>query len=178
MKVINEIRIILIIAIILIGFYYYKKNKRKKCSIENKEENENVQIENNCKYKYEPKYLMTINEKAQYKKIKEWANKNNLIVFSKIRLLDLITPRKNEKNYKGALWKIQAKHIDFVVCDQDIKVKCIIEISDNSHNRKDRTDRDNFVSEILQNCGYKILTTYNVTEEELNNICSKNKSTP
>lgn len=120
---------------------------------------------------YEPKYLMTTNEKAQYRKLLQWATKHNLIVFSKVRLLDLITPRKNQDNYKGALWKIQAKHIDYVICDQDIRVKCIVEINDNSHNRQDRADRDNFVSEVLQACGYKVLMTYNVSDEQLNNIC-------
>lgn len=120
---------------------------------------------------YQPQYLMTINEKSQYRKLRQWANQHNLIVFCKVRLLDLITPRKNQENYKGALWKIQAKHVDFVICDQDIRVKCIVEISDGSHSRQDRADRDNFVSEVLQACGYKVLMTYNVTDDQLNIIC-------
>ena len=120
---------------------------------------------------YEPKYLMTTNEKAQYRKLLQWASKHNLIVFSKVRLLDLITPRKNQENYKGALWKIQAKHVDFVICDQDIRIKVIVEINDGSHNRQDRTQRDSFVTDVLQACGYKVLMIYNITEEQLNSVC-------
>ena len=114
---------------------------------------------------------MTTNEKAQYRKLLQWASKHNLIVFSKVRLLDFITPRKNQENYKGALWKIQAKHVDFVICDQDIRIKVIVEINDGSHNRQDRTQRDSFVTDVLQACGYKVLMTYNITEEQLNSVC-------
>lgn len=133
--------------------------------------NKDVKNKENYNITYEPKYLMSLNEKSQYRKLRQWANQHSLIIFCKVRLLDLITPRKNQENYKGALWKIQAKHVDFVICDQDIRVKCIVEISDGSHSRQDRADRDNFVTEVLQACGYKVLMTYNVTDEQLNNIC-------
>lgn len=123
------------------------------------------------KYEYQAQYLMTINEKNQFRKIQSWANKHNLIVFTKVRLLDLVAPKKSQNNYKGALWKIQAKHIDFIICDQNINVKCVIEINDSSHNRQDRKERDNFVTEILESCGYKLLMTYNITDEQLDNVC-------
>lgn len=144
----------------------YKRRYKKEYHFE-----ETTDTNSNYLNSYQPQYLMTINEKLQYKKLKQWANQHNLIVFCKVRMLDLVTPRKNQDNYKGALWKIQAKHVDFVICDKDIRVKCIVEINDKSHNRQDRTERDNFVSEVLQACGYKVLMTYNVTDDQLNNIC-------
>lgn len=137
----------------------------------------NTTTQYNYSNSYEPKYLMTINEKNQYRKLQKWAYNRNLIVFTKVRLLDLITPRKNQENYKGALWKIQAKHVDFVICDQDIRIKCIIEITDNSHNKSERIERDNFVIEVLQACGYKVLITHNIIEEQLDNFCGYNQST-
>ncbi len=126
---------------------------------------------------YQPRYLMTLNEKSQYRKIQTWAEQKDLIVFTKVRLLDLIEPRRNKNNYNARLWKIQAKHIDFVVCDKEIRVKCIIEINDNSHKHKDRVERDQFINEVLTACGYKVLQTYNVTNEELDRICGYNTST-
>lgn len=125
---------------------------------------------------YEPKYLMTLNEKAQFRKLQAWAQSRGFIVLSKVRLLDLITPRTGQNNYKGLLWKIQAKHVDFVICDKDIRIKCIIEISDNSHKRADRSERDRFVADVLTACGYKVLQTYNVTNEQLDQICNINQS--
>ena len=120
---------------------------------------------------YEPKYLLTLNEKAQYKKLTQWAAQHNLIVFSKVRLSDLVCPRKGQKNHQVLFWKIQAKHVDFVICTQDIKVKCIVEISDNSHKQADRKERDEFVVDVLTSCGYRVLQTYNVTDYQLNQAC-------
>ena len=141
--------------------------------------NKNEVVNQKYKNSYEPKYLMTLNEKAQFKKLQEWAQSRGVIVFSKVRLLDLITPRKEQDNYtfKSLLWKIQAKHVDFVICDQNIKTKCIVEINDNSHYRSDRQERDKFVVEVLQACGYKVLQTYNVTNEQLDHICGFIQST-
>lgn len=157
--------------------YLAKKIAEEMKYEEETEYNKDVKNKENYNITYEPKYLMSLNEKSQYRKLYQWANNHNLIVFCKVRLLDLITPRKNQENYKGALWKIQAKHVDFVICDQDIRVKCIVEISDGSHNRQDRADRDNFVTEVLQACGYKVLMTYNISDVELDKICGYNQST-
>lgn len=129
------------------------------------------------KHSYEPRYLMTLNEKMQYKKLYQWTQGKELSIFTKVRLLDLISPRKNQNNYKGLLWKIQAKHVDFVICDKDIRVKAIVEINDNSHKTKERAERDKFVTEVLKACGYNVLSTFNITEEQLNDICGYNQST-
>ena len=112
--------IYIIVGIITLLCYLIPK-KSKTISIPKVEEQKKA-----IDYKYEPQYLMTTNEKIQFKKIQIWANKHNLLIFTKVRLLDLIAPRKDQQNYKGALWKIQSKHVDFVICDQDIRVKCII----------------------------------------------------
>lgn len=133
-------------------------------------EKENEEIDKLYQRTYEPKYLMSINEKNQFKKIYLWAQSREYLVFTKIRLQDLITPRNNAKHNKKVFWKIQAKHVDFVICDKNIKVKAIIEILDNSHTDPERMERDKFVRTILQACGYKYIETYNITEEELNKI--------
>lgn len=123
---------------------------------------------------YERKYLLTLNEKAQFRKLQCWAERNGFIIFTKVRILDLITPRQHIENYKGALWKIQAKHVDFLICDQDIRVKCVVEILDSSHKKQERIERDIFVNEVLEACGYTVLQTHNITEEQLDNICGYN----
>lgn len=119
---------------------------------------------------YQPKYLLSINERDQYRKLKAWASNHDAIVFTKVRVLDLIEPRKDADNYKTLFYKIQAKHVDFVICDQSIKVKCIIELDDNSHKNKDREERDKFLDEALTGAGYKVLHTKYITADLLNQI--------
>lgn len=121
----------------------------------------------NC---YQAKYLLTKNEWYEYKKLQDIAKKYELNIFPKVRLLDIIEPQKGKKNYKTLLYKVQSKHIDFLICDKNLHIKAILELDDNSHNAKGRQKRDNFVDTILTDVGYKVIRTMSITEEILNNI--------
>lgn len=106
---------------------------------------------------YQAKYLLTKNEWAQYKKLKVIADKKGYVICPKVRLLDIIEPQKGHEKYKTLMYKIQAKHVDFVICDKDMHIKVIIELDDSSHDKKDRKERDEFVDLILQSVGYKVI---------------------
>ena len=83
---------------------------------------------------------------------------------TKVRLLDLVEPVKGNSKYRSYLYKVQAKHLDFVICDQKLVARCMIELDDNSHNQADRVTRDQFVNEVLESVGYKVLHTKAVTD--------------
>lgn len=171
--------VVIIIGVIIWGIYFVKKDSTKKTTtkkpiITDYKVAAPRKIETpkyNYKAAYKPEYLLSINEKNQYWKLRQWADTNKLIVFTKVRLLDLISPRQSQRNHKSLLWKIQAKHVDFVICDMNIKVKCIVEIMDSSHNQPDRIERDRFVREVLASCGYHVIQTYNVNPETLDKVC-------
>lgn len=124
---------------------------------------------------YQKTHLLTKNEYYEYKKLKQYADKNNLIICPKVRLLDLIVPRDSENNL-AALGKINSKHVDFVICDDKLYVKGVVEIDDNSHKRQDRIERDKFVDSVLTSVGYKVVHTYSVTEETLSCFIDKKES--
>lgn len=119
---------------------------------------------------YQAKYLLTKNEWYEYKKLKRFANEKGLQVCPKVRLLDLVEPRKGAEHYKSLFYKIQAKHVDFLICDQDLHIKAAVELDDNSHKKADRQERDKFVDQVLTSCGFKVIRTRAVTEETLNGI--------
>lgn len=100
---------------------------------------------------YQAKYLLTKNEWAQYKKLKVIADEKGYVICPKVRLLDIIEPQKGHEKYKTLMYKIQAKHVDFVICDKDMHIKVIIELDDSSHDKKDRKERVEFVDLILGN---------------------------
>ena len=106
---------------------------------------------------YQAKYLLTKNEWAQYKKLKVIADEKGYVICPKVRLLDIIEPQKGHEKYKTLMYKIQAKHVDIVICDKDMHIKVIIELDDSSHDKKDRKERDEFVDLILQSVGYKVI---------------------
>ena len=76
---------------------------------------------------YQRKYLLTKNEYREYMKLRQLAADRGLLICPKVRLLDIIEPRKGEKDYKSLFYKVQAKHVDFVICDQDLRIKAVLE---------------------------------------------------
>jgi hypothetical protein len=115
---------------------------------------------------YQRKYLLTKNEYHEYKKLKYHADKLGFQICPKVRLLDLIEPRRGE-GFMSALGKIQSKHVDFVICDQNLYIKAIVELDDKSHDQPDRQERDRFVDDVLTSVGYTVIRTRAVTEDTL-----------
>lgn len=114
---------------------------------------------------YQKKWLLTYNEKDAFKKIKAVTDEIGCYTFSKVRLLDLLEPVKGNPKYKTYFYKVQAKHVDFVILDEKLVARCAIELDDASHDAEDRKKRDAFVDEVLQSVGYRIIHTRAVTEE-------------
>ena len=133
------------------------KNFYKEKNIKQKEPNKNYKINNN---------IFTETEKNFYKILKLITDDLNLNILSKVRLADIIyTENKNYKYFN----KIKAKHIDFVLIDEEGNIKLLIELDDKTHNNYDRKQRDKFINEIFENEKIKLLRipvqyTYNLQE--------------
>lgn len=175
-----EIIGLLIIAFIVIQF---TKSKKKSNQTQNKEEydfqNETKIIEKaEIQKAYQRKWLLTYNEKDAYKKLKTSAEKYGYTVFTKVRLFDLVEPIKQNPKYKTYLYKIQAKHVDFVLCDKKLVARYIIELDDNSHTTKERKERDEFVDTVLTSTGYKILHVNSINTEEIEKLIKEENQEP
>jgi hypothetical protein len=86
------------------------------------------------------------------------AVREDWLVFSMVRLADIIKVRP--KTRKTSFWqgRIQNKHLDFVLCDYEtLEVKLAIELEDETPSRGDRTQRDRFVNTALQAAGLPLL---------------------
>lgn len=158
-----------IVAVCVAWFIYDKLIKPGMARTKEKPEQGSGKRESyaNC---YQAKYLLTKNEWYAHKKLKQLADTKGLIICPKVRLLDIIEPRKGEKDYKSLFYKIQAKHVDFLICDQAMHIKGIVELDDSSHDQKDRQERDQFVDEILTSVGYKVIHTRSITDNTLDAI--------
>ena len=165
-----------ILSALFLGFWIWDKNRSaSKKNAEAPEAGENLQEDySTC---YQAKYLLTKNEWHEHKKLQKLAAERGLVVCPKVRMLDIIEPRKGEKNYKSLFYKVQAKHVDFLICDQNMHIKAVLELDDNSHNQKDRQDRDAFVDQILTSVGYQVIRTNSITETTLDEISTLHKET-
>lgn len=114
---------------------------------------------------YHKRWLFSYNEKNAYYKLKPIAEELGYTVFVKVRLLDLLEPIKGTQKYKTYFNKIQAKHVDFVLCDQKLVARHIIELDDSSHDTEERQQRDKFVNHVLESVGYNIIHVRTITED-------------
>jgi hypothetical protein len=73
-------------------------------------------------------------------------------VFGKVRLGDIVRPAKglSKSKHTTANNKVRQKHVDFVICSaSDLAMVGVVELDDKSHERDDRSSRDQFVDRAL-----------------------------
>lgn len=101
--------------------------------------------------------LLTEAELAFYRVLHS-ATAGDWPLFAMVRLADLIQVKPQSSGGQGWQNKIQAKHLDFVLCDPDtLEAKLAIELDDASHEKPDRQARDQFVDAALGAAGLPIL---------------------
>lgn len=148
-------------------------------------ENENnKQIDNNeitKKLPYSRKMLLTNFEYRCYKALKPLADKYNLHIMSKVRLIDFITVNRGmaKKECYSYIGKIKQSHIDFVFCNPDnlYPIACL-ELDDSTHKSLKAKERDNFKNDVFESAGIKLYRINNLNvdfEEILREIASMKK---
>lgn len=169
-----EWAIVAVLAVVIIAMASKMKNPKSKAPEKQAPVKDITasQEEKDYTQGYKSKWMFTYNEKDAFNKIKTVTDEMGLYLFAKVRLFDLIEPKQGIENRTGHQWKIQAKHVDFVICDQKLVARAVIEYDDASHDSKAREERDTFVDNVLTNCGYKVLHMRNIEAETLKNELS------
>ena len=92
-----------------------------------------------------------------YRDVRPIADKLGLLVFTKMRLADLLYIPEGTADFQKWFNRIKAKHIDFIFVDREMKIKLLVEIDDPTHNRADRKARDEEVDEMFRQQGLEVL---------------------
>jgi len=96
--------------------------------------------------KYRAKQLLTKTEKGFYGVLKTKCDNANLIICPKVRLEDFIEVTSKEiYKYRGM---IKSRHIDFLICSQNMKVLAGIELDDPTHKTQKAKEADKFKNEL------------------------------
>ena len=94
---------------------------------------------------------------------------NYLTICPKVSLADIFFVIRPNDNM-GAHNRINRKHVDFLLCHpKTMKPQFAIELDDNSHQRSDREERDDFVNSVFKAANLPLLhilasNTYNTSE--------------
>ena len=113
----------------------------------------NIKEEIDYSEKYIKKdYLLTQTELKFYKILKSIADELNLIICPQVPLYQVV----RNIEYKD-FSRISNKTIDFLITEQNLKIRICVELDDYTHKQQKRIKRDNFVNELLEKTGVKIL---------------------
>lgn len=131
--------IILIILLIISNIIPKKKNKTT----------DDIPDTTKMDYPYKRKYLLTKAEYAFYRILKEKCDILNIMICPKVRLEDFIdvTTKENKQKYRGY---IKSRHIDFLLCDNNLNIIGAIELDDNTHQRQNVKKADAFKNELFE----------------------------
>ena len=126
-----------------------------------------ILLVNRRKYPYVSRPLLTKTEYAFYKVLRKYTDKYDLLICPKVRMEDFIkvTAKKNYARYRGY---IKSRHIDFILCDNDLNMLCGIELDDSSHNTEQAQKIDKFKNNTFKAIGiplYRVKTSSNYSEE-------------
>lgn len=123
-------------------------------------------------YPYEPQEVIFSPAERSFFSVLSQALGENAVVLGKVRIADVMKPRKglSRSEWQKAFNQISAKHFDYVVCTPDtLSVIAVVELDDKSHAQKKRIERDQFVANACSSAGItlhqvKAKTAYSLVE--------------
>lgn len=149
-----------ILVFVVSAIYYMNKKPEKPKNSSEAQNIEEQELQPLGKVVYPYKLTQRVfspKEGYFYRDVRPIADKLGLIVFTKMRLADLLYIPKGTENEKAWFNRIKAKHIDFIFVDSNYKIRLLVEIDDQTHNRADRQARDEEVDEIFRQQGLEVL---------------------
>lgn len=134
----------------------------------NADERKHKEVENSEELPYIRKLLLSSYEYKFYKIIKPIADKYNLHILSKVRLIDFVGVKRGLAGNEafGFISKIKQKHVDFLICNPDnLYPLAVIELDDSTHQSLKSQESDKFKNQVLSSAGIKIYRIINLNED-------------
>lgn len=152
--------IVLISALILIALIATKISSQKK-ALPNR-------------YPYQKKTSLFTEAERTFFEALETAIGEGVRIMAKVRLADIVSVNEtNTALRQRAFNRIQAKHLDFVICHpKTLNVLFVIELDDGTHRRRDRKTRDDFLNRVMASAGIPIVrypVRHSYTPAHINN---------
>lgn len=94
-------------------------------------------------FPYRAKPILTRREYCFYKMLKREADRYGFLICPKVGLKDLLEVTDG-KQYMKYFHKISQKHVDFVICDENLRVLFALELDDSFHDTEEARERDWF----------------------------------
>ena len=158
--------VVLIIFVIIIYFVVSNKRKAKQAPLSNSLQ----QTEDNAGLQYRKKDLMTANERRYFDMIKEAADPLGLYTFAKVKLSEITEPLPDADNSGSLLSRINAKHVDFLLCTSEAEVFCVIDPVGPEDGDPQTKEPDDFTEKLLAGCGIPVIKADRLDKEALTDM--------
>jgi len=129
---------IILACILLIAFIFY------------------IIIHRNRQFPYKTTYLLSKSEKVFYDALKPVCDKYGYVICPKVGLKDFIVVTR-KKDYLKWFRKISQKHVDFLICDQNLRPIMAIELDDRSHELEKARKNDEFKNELYKRLNFPLI---------------------
>ena len=108
---------------------------------------------------YGARPYMTKEEVIRFRQVRRWAARQDLLVFTKVKLSHLMTVKVDPKVNKKPAMLIQSRTADYVLCDETMAVRCVILLD-----KGEKAAEIRFLRDALLSCGYRVLVTDSFSE--------------
>lgn len=155
---------LIIILIIILSLLYLTKSKKSPKSYNNQ-----TTTDTQTYLPYKLKYILTKNEYYFYNILKPITDRHNYLICPKIGIKDIVDVT-DHRNYMKYFKKISQKHIDFIICDNNLKPLYGIELDDKSHEKEKAFKNDNFKNLLFNEIGLKLIRIKSNNYDNLENV--------
>lgn len=120
-------------------------------------------------YPYAARHLLTKREYRFYLLLREVADEYHCIICPKVGVKDLLSVT-DQKQYMKYFHKIAQKHVDFVICDQDLYVLFAIELDDSTHETRDARKRDHLKDKAFASAGIPLKRITEIDKKQIRKL--------
>ena len=93
--------------------------------------------------------LLTKTEYIFYKILRKECDQRRYLICPKVRMEDFLDVTNTEEKYKYRGY-IKSRHIDFVICDDNLRMLCGVELDDYTHDREKSKKADAFKDQVFE----------------------------
>lgn len=120
-------------------------------------------------YPYAARHLLTKREYRFYLLLREVADEYHCIICPKVGVKDLLSVT-DQRQYMKYFHKIAQKHVDFVICNQDLYVLFAIELDDSTHETRDARKRDHLKDKAFAAAGIPLKRITEIDKKQIRKL--------
>lgn len=120
-------------------------------------------------YPYAARHILTKREYRFYLLLREVADEYHYLICPKVGVKDLLSVT-DQRHYMKYFHMIAQKHVDFVVCDHDLRVLFVIELDDSTHETRDARKRDHLKNKAFAAAGIPLKRITEIDKKQIRKL--------